>query len=81
MRDPTERLRDILVAIVAIERHAPREQADFERDELIQVWCLRHLQNHRRGGAGAAGGSARRRLGCPLAEDHRYAQCAGARLF
>lgn len=44
MRDPTERLRDILVAIAAIERYVPRDQASFEQDELVQVWCLRHLQ-------------------------------------
>jgi uncharacterized protein with HEPN domain len=44
VRDPTERLRNILAAIAAIERHAPVDQAGFEQDELIQVWCLRHLQ-------------------------------------
>jgi uncharacterized protein with HEPN domain len=44
VRDPTERLRDILEAIAAIERHAPRDQASFAQDELLQVWCLRHLQ-------------------------------------
>lgn len=44
MRDPTERLRDILEAIAALERHAPGDQAAFVRDELVQVWCLRHLQ-------------------------------------
>lgn len=44
MRDPKERLRDILEAIAAIERHAGGEKADFERDEILQVWFVHHLQ-------------------------------------
>lgn len=44
MRDPAERLRDILEAIDAIQRHADCERDRFERDELLQTWFLRHLQ-------------------------------------
>ena len=44
MRDPKERLLDILDAMAAIERHRGRDKAAFERDELLQVWFLRHLQ-------------------------------------
>lgn len=44
MRDAKERLRDILEAIAAIERHAGGDQAEFEADELLQTWYLRHLQ-------------------------------------
>jgi len=44
MRDPAERLRDILDAIAAIERHADSSREAFERDELLQAWFLRHLQ-------------------------------------
>lgn len=44
MRDPGERLLDILEAIAAIERHGAGDRAAFERDELLQVWYLRHLQ-------------------------------------
>lgn len=44
MRDPKERLRDIVDAIAAIERYRDREKATFEQDELLQVWFLRHLQ-------------------------------------
>jgi uncharacterized protein with HEPN domain len=44
MRDPRERLRDILDAIAAIERYRDRDKAAFEQDELLQVWFLRHLQ-------------------------------------
>ena len=44
MRDPKERLLDILDAIAAIERHRGRDKAAFERDELLQVGSLRHLQ-------------------------------------
>lgn len=44
MRDPAERLRDILDAIAHIERYAARGRQAFERDELIQNWFVRHLQ-------------------------------------
>ncbi len=44
MRDPKERLLDILEAIAAVERHRAQDKAAFERDELLQVWFLRHLQ-------------------------------------
>ncbi len=44
MRDPKERVRDILAAIAAIERYQDRDKAAFERDEMLQVWFLRHLQ-------------------------------------
>jgi uncharacterized protein with HEPN domain len=44
MRDPKERLRDILGAIAAIERYLDRDKATFEGDELLQAWFLRHLQ-------------------------------------
>ncbi len=44
MRDPAERLRDILDAIAAIERHFGEGRAAFEQDELLQTWFLHHLQ-------------------------------------
>jgi len=44
MRDPKERVRDIIEASAAIERHLGRDKAAFERDELLQSWFLRHLQ-------------------------------------
>jgi uncharacterized protein with HEPN domain len=44
MRDPKERLRDMLEAIENIERYATQGKKAFERDELIQNWIVRHLQ-------------------------------------
>ena len=44
MRDPAERLRDIVEAIAAIERHCNCEKRGFESDELLQAWFVRHLQ-------------------------------------
>jgi uncharacterized protein with HEPN domain len=44
MRDPEERLRDMLEAIEYIERYAVQGREAFERDELIQNWMVRHLQ-------------------------------------
>lgn len=44
MRDPAERLHDILEAIGAIERYSKCEKRAFERDELLQTWFVRNLQ-------------------------------------
>jgi len=44
MRDDRERLRDILEAVERIEKYAARGRESFERDELIQVWIVHHLQ-------------------------------------
>lgn len=44
MRDPKERLQDMLEAIAAIERHLHRGKAAFEQDELLQGWFVRNLQ-------------------------------------
>lgn len=44
MRDPKERLRDILDAIDRIERYVARGREAFDTDELIQVWLLHHIQ-------------------------------------
>jgi uncharacterized protein with HEPN domain len=44
VRDPKERLRDILDGIANIERYAERGRQAFEADELIQNWFVRHLQ-------------------------------------
>ncbi|HUU68270.1 MAG TPA: DUF86 domain-containing protein [Planctomycetota bacterium] len=44
MRDPKERLHDILDAIAALERHSDKTKEAFDEDELLQVWFLRHLQ-------------------------------------
>jgi uncharacterized protein with HEPN domain len=44
MRDPKERLRDMLEAIEHIDRYTSRGKEVFERDELIQNWVVRHLQ-------------------------------------
>jgi uncharacterized protein with HEPN domain len=44
VRDPQERLRDILDAIDGIERYAARGRDAFDQDELIQVWIVHHLQ-------------------------------------
>jgi hypothetical protein len=44
VRDPKERLRDILEAIAAIDRYRDRDRSAFDQDEMLQVWFLRHLQ-------------------------------------
>jgi len=44
MRDPKERLGDILGAIAAIQRYGDRDKANYERDELLQAWFVRNLQ-------------------------------------
>jgi uncharacterized protein with HEPN domain len=44
MRDPKERLRDILQAIEAIDRYRYGDRSEFDQNEMLQVWFLRHLQ-------------------------------------
>lgn len=44
MRDPKERLRDILDAIARIDKYTARGRDVFQREELIQVWVVHHLQ-------------------------------------
>ena len=44
MRDPRERLRDSLDAIACIERHTSRGRDTFDKEELVQVWVVHHLQ-------------------------------------
>ncbi len=44
MRSDRERLLDILEAIEKIERYSSRGKTAFERDEMFQVWVVRHLQ-------------------------------------
>ena len=44
MRLDRERLLDILEAIEAIERHLPTTRQEFDANELVRVWCLRHIE-------------------------------------
>ncbi len=44
MRDPRERIADIVEAIERIEKYAAQGKDAFERDELVQIWILHHLQ-------------------------------------
>ena len=44
MRDIRERVLDILESIGRIEKYEPGGREEFERNELVQVWILHHLQ-------------------------------------
>jgi uncharacterized protein with HEPN domain len=44
VRDPKERLLDVMQAIANIERHLGRGKDAFDKDELIQTWMLHQLQ-------------------------------------
>jgi uncharacterized protein with HEPN domain len=44
VRDDRARLEDIRDAIADIEKRAPRRCEDLERDEMLRVWVLYHLQ-------------------------------------
>lgn len=44
MRGDRERLQDIIEAIERIEKRVAVGQAKFMEDELIQVWCVHHIQ-------------------------------------
>ena len=44
MRSDFDRLQDVLEAMDAIQRHVAAGRAVFDLDELIRVWCLRHIE-------------------------------------
>jgi len=44
LRDPRERIRDILEAVGNVERDVSRGRTAFEQDELLQTWFVRQLQ-------------------------------------
>lgn len=44
MRDARERVLDILESIERIEKYESGGREEFERNELVQVWILHHLQ-------------------------------------
>jgi uncharacterized protein with HEPN domain len=44
VRHDLDRLRDILEAIEAIDRYCAQGKARYEAEELVRVWCLRHIE-------------------------------------
>ena len=44
MRDPRERLRDIVEAIDAFERYTSTGRERFDQDELVRSWVVHHIQ-------------------------------------
>lgn len=44
MRGDHARLQDMLDAIAAIRRHTQGGRTTYDRDELVRVWVLHHLQ-------------------------------------
>lgn len=44
MRDTEDRFRDILEAIVRIEKYTQAGRVSFDQDELIQTWVIHHLE-------------------------------------
>ena len=47
VRDPKERIKDILEAIEHIERYSALGKSRFEQDELIQSWFTTASADHR----------------------------------
>jgi len=44
MRGDIDRLIDIIEAIDAILRHTAAGRESFDTNELVRVWCLRHIE-------------------------------------
>lgn len=44
MRDDREKIQDILDAISHIEKYAIKGRKTFDRDELVQIWMIYHLE-------------------------------------
>lgn len=44
MRSDRDRLQDILQAIANIEQHLADGEQAFQRDQMLQVWMIHHLE-------------------------------------
>ena len=44
MREDREKILDIREAIEQVEKHAVEGKDAFDRDELIQIWMIHHIQ-------------------------------------
>jgi uncharacterized protein with HEPN domain len=44
MREVVKRFRDIHEAIVRIEKYTQGGRISFDRDELVQIWVIHHLE-------------------------------------
>lgn len=44
MRSDLERLKDIKEAVTQIEKYSLQGKDTFQREELIQIWIIHHLQ-------------------------------------
>lgn len=73
MRHDSDRVADMLDAIAAIQRHKPARKDEFDSDEMVQVWVLRHIQII---GEAAAGITEETRI---LAPDIPWGQIVGMR--
>jgi uncharacterized protein with HEPN domain len=81
VRDPRERLEDILEAIGHIDRYAARGREAFEADELIQSWFVRHLQIIGEAARALPEGVRAKMPDIPMVESDRDATHSGPRLF
>ena len=44
MRRDIQRIQDVLDAIRMIEKHTPSGKVDFDNNELVRMWCLKHIE-------------------------------------
>jgi uncharacterized protein with HEPN domain len=44
MRRDAQRLEDVIEAIEQIQKYTVQGRQVFDNDELIQVWCVHHIQ-------------------------------------
>jgi uncharacterized protein with HEPN domain len=61
LREDSDRLRDILTAIARIQDRIGADKESFQRDEMLQVWAVYHLQII---------GEAARSISASLRSDH-----------
>jgi uncharacterized protein with HEPN domain len=81
MRDDQERLQDILDAIERIGKYSGEGRGLFERDELVQVWLVHHVQVIGEAAAQLTAETRERLPNVPLARYHRDAQFRCPRVF
>ena len=81
MRIDLERLEDILEAIDKIEKYIDRGKDIFNKNELIQVWMIHHLQIIGEASAAMSHKSIEANPKIALVRYVRFSQCFSPRVF
>ena len=81
MRSDSDRLDDILAAIAKIKERVADDEDAFQRDEMLQVWVIHHLQIIGEAARGISQSTKARYPDVPKAADKRITEYSGPRIL